>query len=115
MVSGVTSFVSPIRVTTRDRRSTERYASFCRTLASRSGSISSRAVARRIVPSRWTVPAVSTSPRGSVKAYSVFIVLRLRPRQPLVADLDLLEGHLVRRRIEGPAAVLDRPARQELV
>ena len=49
-----------------------RYASFWRTSTDRSGSISSRAVASRIVPSRCTVPALSTSPRGRVKAYSDF-------------------------------------------
>src|SRR3954451_12482769 len=96
--SGEISVNSPIRVTVRAINRTERYASFWRTSALRSGSISSRAVANRIVPSRCTVPALSTSPRGRVNAYSDFIsgpALRLLDLEALVAERDALDGHLV--------------------
>src|SRR5215207_8075917 len=120
--AGVTSSTSPRRVITRESRSTVRYASFWRTSVLRRGSISSRAVARRIVPSRWTLPVASTYPRGRVNAYSVligvclpFAHLPLHPLEALVADLQLLERNVVRRGVEGRCGVLDRPALLELV
>src|SRR6185437_13227597 len=58
--SGVIAVWSPIRMITRESRSTLRYASFSRTAGSRSGSSSSRAVARRMTPSRCTAPDGST-------------------------------------------------------
>src|SRR3954464_2024300 len=65
--------MAPIRVTVRASRRTERYASLRRTSGSRSGSISSRAVARRIVPSVCTPPASSVSPGGGVNGLWVGI------------------------------------------
>src|SRR4051794_34558022 len=60
----ITPFVTwgsvPSRVITRPSSTTVRYASFSRTRGSRSGRISSRAVASRMTPSRWTVPLSST-------------------------------------------------------
>src|SRR5438067_220672 len=107
--------MSPSRVITRASSSTVRYASFWRTLASRSGSISSRAVARRMVPSLWTAPCASTKPRGSVKANSVFTSgSRRQPPlhqlEPFVGDLDLLDRDLVRARVRRPVVERDRPA-----
>ena len=95
---------SPIRVTVRASSRTDRYASFWRTSIDRSGSISSRAVASRIVPSRCTVPALSTSPRGRVKAYSDFT--SLLDLEALVAERDALHGHFVRVGLEADARVL---------
>src|SRR3954464_13955927 len=93
---------------------TARYASFCRTSADRSGSISSRAVARRIVPSRCTLPSLSTSPRGRVNAYSDFSGVSGKPwllldLEALVAERDALHGHLVGVRLQAHARVLLRP------
>src|SRR4029453_12824495 len=91
----------PSRVTTRDSRRIVRYASFSRTRGSRCGMISSRAVAGRITPSRWTVPDPSTKPRGSTNAYSVrrasdaLVLLRSSPssgRIAAVIALGLDEG-----------------------
>src|SRR4051794_27180295 len=86
MTPGVISGRSPSFVTVRASRSTPRYASLRRTSASRSGSISSRAVARRIRPSRCVTPPASTYPRGSVNGISVRMV---RPAPVL------LDGHVV--------------------
>src|SRR3954451_2406874 len=105
--SGVISVNSPIRVTVRASSSTERYASFWRTSTLRSGSISSRAVARCIVPSRGTVPALSTSPRGRVKAYSDFTWLL--DLEALVAERDALHGHFVGIGLQTDARVLLGP------
>src|SRR4051812_30480909 len=112
MSSGVISVNSPIRTTVRASSSTVRYASFWRTSTERSGSISSRAVARRMVPSRCTVPALSTSPRGSVNAYSDFITcagLLLLDLEALVAQGDALDGDLVGVRLQAHARVLLGP------
>src|ERR1700749_1948513 len=104
-----------MRVTVRDSSSRARYASLARTSAERSGSISSRAVASRIVPSRCTLPSLSTSPRGRVNAYSDFsgvsgkLWLLLRDVEALVAERDALHGHLVRVGLEADARVLLRP------
>src|SRR5689334_15843558 len=103
---------SPIRVTVRASSSTDRYASFWRTSALRSGSISSRAVASRIVPSRCTVPKLSTSPRGSVNAYSDFNGVSgtwLLDLEALVAERDALDGDLVGVRLQAHARVLLGP------
>ncbi|CAM5721631.1 hypothetical protein SVIOM342S_06876 [Streptomyces violaceorubidus] len=61
----------PSRVMTRPSSTTDRYAGFSCTRTSRSGISSSRAVDRRITPSRCTVPDSSTYPRGSSKGNSV--------------------------------------------
>src|SRR4051794_35977104 len=104
-----------IRVTVRASSRTDRYASFWRTSADRSGSISSRAVASRIVPSRCTLPSLSTSPRGRLNAYSDFSGVSGKPwlllldREALVAERDALHGHLVRVGLEADARVLLRP------
>src|SRR5262245_26395044 len=103
---------SPIRVTVRASSSTDRYASFWRTSALRSGSISSRAVASRIVPSRCTVPKLSTSPRGRVNAYSDFNGVSgtwLLDLEALVAERDALDGDLVGVRLQAHARVLLGP------
>ena len=50
----------PSRVMTRPSSTTDRYAGFSWTRTSRSGTSSSRAVDRRMTPSRWTVPESST-------------------------------------------------------
>ncbi len=50
----------PSWVITRPRSTTDRYAGFSCTRTSRSGISSSRAVASRITPWRWTVPESST-------------------------------------------------------
>src|SRR3954464_6877510 len=97
-----------MRVTVRASSSTVRYASFWRTSTDRSGSISSRAVARRMVPSRCTSPVESTSPRGSVNAYSDFTV-PLLDLEALVAERDALDGDLVGVRLQAHARVLLRP------
>src|SRR3954447_26987599 len=86
MTSGVISVTSPMRVTVRDSSRTERYASLRRTSGSRSGSISSRAVASRIAPSRWTPPSSSRSPRGSVKGISVRMDVQRPPSAPRLLD-----------------------------
>src|SRR5262245_14066341 len=103
------SVMSPIRVTVRASSSTLRYAWFWRTSTSRRGSISSRAVARRIVPSRCTSPFLSTRPLGSVNAISVRIAYHPQLTQqrglPVVVALfqrgdldgDLLNAVAVRR------------------
>src|SRR3954454_5412914 len=112
MSSAVISVNSPIRTTVRASSSTVRYASFWRTSTERSGSISSRAVARRMTPSRWTPPALSTSPRGSVNAYSDFIScapILLLDLEALVAERDALDGDLVGVRLQAHARVLLRP------
>src|SRR3954454_5568322 len=112
MSSGVISVNSPIRVIVRASSSTVRYASFWRTSTERSGSISSRAVASRIVPSRCTVPALSTSPRGSVNAYSDFIACArclLLDLEALVTERDALDGDLVGVRLQPHARVLLGP------
>src|SRR3954451_9190767 len=102
-----------MRVITRASSSTARYASLRRTSASRSGSISSRAVARRMVPSRCTVPEASTYPRGSVNATSVLMcapaAIALHPLEALVADRHRLHRHLVRAGVHRRARVLGRP------
>jgi hypothetical protein len=64
---------TPSRDTVRASSRTESYASLRRPSGSRSGSISSRAVARRIVPSVCTPPASSVRPRGRVNGISVRI------------------------------------------
>src|SRR4051794_9293887 len=97
-----------MRVTVRASSSTVRYASFWRTSTDRSGSISSRAVARRMVPSRCTSPVESTSPRGSVNAYSDFTV-PLLDLEALVAERDALDGDLVGVGLEPHARVLLGP------
>src|SRR3954468_24437427 len=101
-----------MRVTVRASSSTVRYASFWRTSTDRSGSISSRAVARRMTPSRWTPPALSTSPRGRVNAYSDFITCAralLLDLEALVAERDALDGDLVGVRLQAHARVLLGP------
>src|SRR6201991_3016642 len=104
---------SPIRVTVRDSSSTDRYASFWRTSALRSGSISSRAVASRIVPSRCTLPSLSTSPRGRVNANSDFMTCPTRSSlldlEALVAEGDALHRDLVGVGLEADARVLLGP------
>src|SRR3954451_3773152 len=105
-MSGVISVWSPIRVIVRASRSTERWASFWRTSTCRSGSISSRAVARRIVPSRCTWPSASTKPRGRVNAYSDFTAPGLLDLEAFVAEGDALDGDLVRVRLQAHARVL---------
>src|SRR4051812_7348743 len=97
-----------MRVTVRASSSTVRYASFWRTSTDRSGSISSRAVARRMVPSRCTSPVESTSPRGSVNAYSDFTV-PLLDLEALVAERDAPDGDLVGVRLQAHARVLLGP------
>src|SRR5690349_10934955 len=117
MSSGVISVNSPIRNTVRASSRTVRYASFSRTSTDRSGSISSRAVASRMVPSRCTVPAESTSPLGSVNAYSDVITCapsllrlpRLLDLESLVAERDALDGDLVGVRLQAHARVLLGP------
>src|SRR6478609_6393888 len=103
----------PSRTMTRDRSRTVRYASFSRTRGSRWGMISSRAVARRMTPSRWTVPDPSTKPRGSTNAYSVrrasdaFVPMRSSPssgRSAAVTCLALDE------RLAGQGRLLDLDA-----
>src|SRR5690242_18914111 len=71
MIPECTSVMSPIRVTTRASSTTVRNAEFSRTLSSRSGISSSRAVARRITPEWCTLPSSLTYPRGSSNANSV--------------------------------------------
>src|SRR3954454_3320316 len=108
-----------MRVITRASSSTARYASLRRTSASRSGSISSAAVARRMVPSRCTLPAASTYPRGSVNATSVLMyapaAIALHPLEALVADGHRLHGHLVGAGVHRRARVLGRPRLHERV
>src|SRR3954454_9670832 len=98
----------PMRVIVRASSSTVRYASFWRTSTDRSGSISSRAVARRMVPSRCPSPVESTSPRGSVNAYSAFTV-PLLDLEALVAERDALDCDLVGVPLQAHARVLLRP------
>src|SRR3954452_17381715 len=98
-----------MRTTVRASSSTVRYASFWRTSTDRSGSISSRAVARRMGASRCTSPVESTSPRGSVNAYSDFTV-PLLDLEALVAERDALDGDLVGVRLQAHARVLLRPS-----
>src|SRR5215475_5644909 len=99
-----------MRVTVRASSSTARYASLARTSAERSGSISSRAVASRIVPSRCTLPSLSSSPRGRVNAYSDFMACPNRSRlldvEALVAEREALDGDLVGVRLQAHARVL---------
>src|SRR5688572_18831840 len=101
-----------MRVMTRASSRTARYASLWRTAASRSGSISSRAVARRMVPSRCTLPWPSTYPRGSVNVNSVLIARSrppLHPLEALVAEGDALDRDLVRAGVHRRARVLGGP------
>src|SRR5687768_9085910 len=105
---------SPSRVMTRSSRSTVRYASCCRTAGSRMASTSSRAVASRMVPSRWRTPAGPTNPRGRVKVTSVRMASLHRPLEACVHDRDALECELVVVGVEAGAGVLRRPAVQEL-
>jgi hypothetical protein len=71
-LAGVTCDSDPSSVMTRDKTMTVRNGSSGPlTRGSRSGSISSRAVANRIVPRRCSVPSLSTNPLGSVKLNSV--------------------------------------------
>src|SRR5664279_615832 len=121
----------PRRVITRDRSRTVRYASFSRTRGSRWGRISSRAVARRMTPSRWTVPASSTKPRGRANANSVRSAprpgisstgrdglstgLTSDPLELFADDADLFHQHLVGARLEGAHGHLRHPAVGEVV
>src|SRR5579884_1357416 len=75
--AGLISVTDPMRMTVRASRRTLRYAPLARVLGSRSGSISSRAVARRIVPFRCVSPWSSTYPTGNVKLISVCMHLSL--------------------------------------
>jgi hypothetical protein len=68
---GCTSVITPSRVITRLSRTTVRYGGFSQTRSSRSGTNSSRAVARRITPDRCTAPVPSTYPRGNSNGNSV--------------------------------------------
>src|SRR3954454_12953634 len=83
----------PRLVMTRDRMMTIRYASFCCTRESRSGRISSAAVAIRMVPVRCRVPASSTYPTGSTNSLSVWNIsgpLHLLAGELAAGDVDLV-------------------------
>src|SRR6185437_9497457 len=68
--------------------------------------------ASRIVPSRCTVPSLSTRPFGRVNAYSDFMTCACRlllDLEALVTERDALDGDLVGVRLEAHARVLLGP------
>src|SRR5262245_3027702 len=79
---------------------------------SRSGSISSRAVARRITPLRCNTPSPSTYPFGRVKANSVCrpAIVTSHPVEELLLDGQLFDHHLVAAGLEVGRGELRRPA-----
>src|SRR6185369_10111785 len=99
----LTSGSDPRRVITRARTITARYASFCCTRGSRSGRISSAAVARRIIPRRCSVPQSSTYPFGSSNSTSVWkpvcvaliAALLVHPLDAFVGEFEQFDQHLV--------------------
>src|SRR5690554_299548 len=105
----------PSSVTTRARTMTVRNGSSGPlTRASRNGSISSLAVASRIVPRRCSVPSESTNPFGRVKLNSVCNAIGVdyllpakllsgllgRPLELLVGDRQLLDHDVVAAGVE---------------
>src|SRR5262249_2955416 len=125
----------PSVVTVRSSSRTVRYAGFCRDRLSAWVTISSRAVARRITPSRCTWPWSSTKPRGSTNGYSVRSPLlvcgatavipglphgcrdgsRRHPLQVLADDGDRLHQHLGRTGLERADLQLRRPGVHQVV
>src|SRR5688572_19288997 len=111
----------PSRTMTLASTITARYASFCCTRGSRSGRISSAAVARRIRPRRCSLPSSSTYPFGSSNSTSVRnprweLVVMAAPRSSLFHALDAfvdqfeqLDQHLVALGIQVGGVVLDGP------
>src|SRR3954453_13525768 len=79
---------------------------------SRSGSISSRAVARRIVPARCRTPSPSMYPLGNVKVYSVCspaIEVSSRPDEQLVLHGALFDHQLIGRGVQIRSSDFARP------